>query len=396
MVFFDLFPIFIPMKPILRKISVKLHLWLALISGIVVFIVCLTGCMYMFKDEINDATQPWRFVKPEQKAMLLPSQILKIAGNVQDKQMMPSAITYQEAHDAVLVDYWDKNAGTSSIYINPYTGAVQKVKNSKPGEIDFFSFVLKGHRHLWLPQKIGKPIVGYSVLMFVIILITGMILWWPKNWNKKSIKRLFTIKWNSSFGKINYDLHNVLGGYTFIVLILVSFTGLIWSFSWFSESVYLISSGGEKLKAYALPKSDLPLSERALKNPLDRLYIQLRNEEPDAKTFYFALPSKVDDVIRVSIVHKRNSYYRTDNLFFDQYTLKSLKGEGPYAGKYKEANAADKLRRMNLDIHDGRIMGLPGKILVFLCALFGATLPVTGFILWLRKKRKTKAGNPRK
>jgi len=350
----------------------------------------------MFKDEINDATQPWRFVKPEQKEMLLPTQILEIANSVQDKQMKPSAITYQEAHDAVLVDYWDQNAGTGSIYINPYTGAVQKIKHSQPGETDFFSFVLKGHRHLWLPQKIGKPIVGYGVLMFVIILITGMILWWPKNWNRKSIKRLFTLKWNSSFGKINYDLHNVLGGYTFIILILISLTGLIWSFSWFSESVYFISSGGEKLKAYALPKSDVPLSDSALKDPLDRLYNQLRNEEPDAKTFYFALPSKEDDVIRVSIVHKRNSYYRTDNLFFDQYTLKPLKGEGPYAGKYKEANAADKLRRMNLEIHDGRIMGLPGKILVFLCALIGASLPVTGILIWLRKKRKPRSGNPKK
>ena len=48
-----------------RKFCLRLHLWLGLLSGIVVFIVCITGCLYAVKDEFNDATQPWRFVSPE-------------------------------------------------------------------------------------------------------------------------------------------------------------------------------------------------------------------------------------------------------------------------------------------------------------------------------------------
>ena len=47
----------------------------------------------------------------------------------------------------------------------------------------------------------------------------------------------------------------------------------------------------------------------------------------------------------------------TDNLFFDRYTLVSLKGAGPYAGKYTEASPADKFRRMNLEIHDAAHLG---------------------------------------
>ena len=49
-----------------RKACAKLHLWLGLLSGIVVFIVCITGCLYAFKDEITDAMQPWRFVDPQE------------------------------------------------------------------------------------------------------------------------------------------------------------------------------------------------------------------------------------------------------------------------------------------------------------------------------------------
>ena len=74
--------------------------------------------------------------------------------------------------------------------------------------------------------------------------------------------------------------------------------------------------------------------------------------------------------------------------FLYRYTLVSLKGAGPYAGKYTEASPADKFRRMNLEIHDGRIWGLPGKIIMFLASLTGASLPVTGFIIWYRKRCK--------
>ena len=123
-------------------------------------------------------------------------------------------------------------------------------------------------------------------------------------------------------------------------------------------------------------------------DPLDKLYVELRAEEPDATTFYFALPSNNDGVVRVSIVHQRGSYYKTDNLFFDQYTLKPLEGSGPYAGKYTEASGADKFRRMNLEIHDGRILGIWGKIIVFTAGLIGASLPVTGFIIWFRRRKK--------
>ena len=149
--------------------------------------------------------------------------------------------------------------------------------------------------------------------------------------------------------------------------------------------MYSITSGGEELKPYVLPVSDIHLQVvNRVTNPLDRLYTQLRHEEPAAKTFYFALPGQADGVYRVSVVHKEG-LTTVPIICFDRYTLVSLKGAGPYAGKYTEASPADKFRRMNLEIHDGRIWGLPGKIIMFLASLTGASLPVTGFIIWYRK-----------
>lgn len=375
------------MNKTFRKACAKPHLWLGLLSGIVVFIVCITGCMYAFKDEITDATQPWRFVAPLEKEFLPPSRLLAIADSVMGGASA-TAITYGERSDAAWVDYYQPEAGMSTVFINPYSGQVLKSVVNHNGDFDFFRLVLSGHRTLWLPREIGSPIVGYSVLIFLITLITGVILWWPRSWTRKALVQRLTLKRPFTFSRLNFDLHNVAGFYAALVLAVLCFTGLIFSLNWFSRGVYSITSGGEELKPYVLPVSDTLQVVNRVTNPLDRLYTQLRLEEPAAKTFYFALPGQADGVYRVSVVHKRGSYYRTDNLFFDRYTLVSLKGAGPYAGKYTEASPADKFRRMNLEIHDGRIWGLPGKIIMFLASLTGASLPVTGFIIWYRKRCK--------
>jgi len=58
-----------------KKTIAKLHLWLGLTSGLVVFIVAVTGCIYAFQSEIQDFTQSYRFVTPEDSSILPPTAI---------------------------------------------------------------------------------------------------------------------------------------------------------------------------------------------------------------------------------------------------------------------------------------------------------------------------------
>lgn len=366
-----------------RKIAHRLHLWLGLVSGAVIFTVCVTGAAYAFKDEILDALQPWRFVEPQSAEPLAPSAV-QIAAAPHSGGLNATAITYGEPRDAVRIDYFTgRERGSRSIWIDPYGG--QHLKTVEEGEFDFFAAVLRGHRTLWLPRHIGKPIIGWSVVMFLVCLVTGAILWWPKRWSRRAAGQRLSVETRKGWGRLNFDLHNVLGGYAFIFLTAACLTGLVWSFGWYSRAAYRLTSGGKEELPYIMPASDTTATERV---PLDTLYNRLRAAEPAAKGFYFSLPTTPDGPVRVSIVHRRRSYYRTDNLFFDRYTMAPLQGQGPYAGRYRDVKGADRLRRMNLEIHDGRILGLPGRILMFFAALIGASLPVTGVIIWLRRRQR--------
>src|SRR5690606_7812978 len=117
------------------------------------------------------------------------------------------------------------------VYLNPYSGELLKYKDMNR---DFFRIVLDGHFYLWLPHKIGQPVVASATLIFVIMMISGVILWWPSS--KKTTKQRFKIKWNARWRRRNFDLHTVLGFYMTWVAVFLAFTGLVWGFQWFANS----------------------------------------------------------------------------------------------------------------------------------------------------------------
>lgn len=376
-----------------KKITAWLHLWLGLISGLIVIIVSLTGAAYIFEKEIRSLYEPWKFVQPQEKPFLLPTQLTANARGIL-KDQKPTSILYGQRNESANVTVANRDKGTSLIvYLNPYTGKViYSEKKSRKSSSDFFRFVLNGHRYLWLPKAIGSHIVGAGVLMYVILLISGIIMWWPKKWIKSIRDKSFKIKWNASFKRVNYDLHNVAGFYVFLILLMTSLTGLVYSYSWYSKSLYWVTSGGKVMKEKDKSLSDTT-NTAAVFQPasVDKIYSSLLSTEK-SEGMLITLPVKASDAIGFLIYLKAGKLYKSNRYAYDQYTLKPIKGKSPFAGKYENASNADKLRRMNYDLHTGAILGLPTKILSFLAALVSASLPVTGFIIWYNKKFKKKKG----
>lgn len=256
---------------------------------------------------------------------------------------------------------------------------------------DFFRFVLDGHYYLWLPENIGQPIAASATLVFLVMMITGIVLWWPKN--KAAARQRFTIKWSAKWRRKNYDLHNVLGFYATWVGIFLAVSGLVFGFQWFAKSVYWISSGGEQMVEHAHPLSDTTKALSA-RNLDDNLWSQHLGEVKanEGLGIYFAsLPT---DPVEVVINHRPGTYYNSDFFHYDRFTGQELAATGSYAGRYRDSKLADKIVRMNYDIHTGAVLSLPGKLLAFFASLIVSSLPVTGFMIWWGKRRKRVARSP--
>ena len=101
------------------------------------------------------------------------------------------------------------------------------------------------------------------------------------------------------------------------------------------------------------------------------------------------VPDSEKASIEVAINPDTDTYWKADYIYYDQYTLKEIEVNHIF-GKLANANIADKLMRMNYDIHIGAVLGLPGKIMAFVASLIAASLPITGFIIWWGRKKKSK------
>ncbi|NJM25943.1 MAG: PepSY domain-containing protein, partial [Bacteroidia bacterium] len=223
-------------------------------------------------------------------------------------------------------------------------------------------------------------------LLFVIMLITGIVLWWPRK--KNAAKQRFTVRWNARWRRKNYDLHNVMGFYASWLAIVLALTGLVWGFQWFARGVYGIA-GGEKSLIYTDAVSDTTITSSMATPAIDRVWHKMLEEYPEAQALEVHLPEFPTSSIAANANPDRSTYWQTDYRYFDQYTLEELGVDHIY-GRMHEAGAADKLMRMNYDIHVGAIIGLPGKVLAFCISLLVASLPVTGFMIWWGRNKKEK------
>lgn len=383
-------------RSLFYRISAWLHLWLGLISGIIMLIVCLTGCIWVFQDEITTWMEPETKIVAENKPVIAPSALMHIADSLYPKKK-PNYATYQQGK-AITLALGQGRRGNTILRINPYTAEVIKKVERKEGETDFFRFILNGHRFLWMPYEIGRPIVNYGTLVFVIILITGMVLWWPRKWTKTTRDQSFKIKWKASFKRVNYDLHNVLGFYSLLLLLAIALTGMVYGIEWYSKGLYWVTSGGQTLPDFKRNTSD-SLQAGKFYTPqqvMDVSWNKVITGHPEAKGFYYAFAdtSRPSSTISVTIYPTVGKYYNNRSFVFDQHTGQQLPATNKvYDTSFEEAPIGAKIRRMNYDIHVGAILGLPGKILAFFASLIGASLPVTGFIVWWgKRKKKTKKG----
>lgn len=385
-----------PKRSLFRRINEWLHLWLGLASGIVVFVVCLTAALWVFRYEVWYFTEPYQRVEAQNKPILPPSALMaKASAFAQRQEGKPvelTSITYGTSQKSAFTTYQPEKGKFYAVYLNPYDGNILYHKKGPSTAEAFFIFVRSGHRFFFLPQKIGSPVVGVSCIIFVITLVTGLIWWYPKKWTKSTRDKSFKIKWNGNWKRVNLDLHNVLGFYAFLVAIALTISGIVYSFDWFDKGYQWLLTG-KTIASHGHPDnhphSDTTVTRALYNQPVDILWQRIRADHPgELGRLNISFPEEPNDPYEIAINPEDGTIFKTFNRFFDRNTLAELPSDE--SKKFEELSAGEKLYAMNFDIHVGQIYGLPTRILAFFVSLIGASLPVTGFIVWwFRGKRGT-------
>ncbi|MEM1340650.1 MAG: PepSY-associated TM helix domain-containing protein [Bacteroidota bacterium] len=375
------------MKKKFKKYIGQLHLWLGLACGTIIFLLGITGCILAFEVELKELLhQDKLFVEPESDSQpLLLSRSLELANQslgedikVQrlyvpsDPQRSIIAVNYTPDSNPTGIWYWDSMEHYLHVYVNPYKA---KVLDKEDETFEFFYFVEWLHYSLLLKTEIGQPIIGYATLIFVFLLFSGLILWWPNN--KKAFKARSWFQWKSTtkWKRKNYDLHNIVGFYAMFLVIFIALTGLMWAFTWFNDGVVWLANGGYTMEKETV-KVESTYSFPGTIRPLDVAHQYLKTNYPKANTYHVRLPEDTFSTIGIYVDYTNNT--RDVYLQFDQYSGQLLHTGGQW--EYK--TNGEKISALNYDIHVGAIGGMVGKTIAFFLSLFAASLPVTGFLIW--------------
>lgn len=373
----------------------KIHLWLGLASGLMVLLLSVTGCIYVFSQEIVAWQRSGEMYVSEVKGEKLPvstiwNKTLAAVGDTielgdvhvyKDPKKSYEFHCYKASNNPDAIWYFDTIDYYYHIYVDPYTGEVLGIYDEKK---DFFNIVKMLHWSLLFKTEIGQPIVGWSTFIFVVMLISGIILWWPKN--KAARKQRFKFQWKptTKWRRKNYDLHNILGFYIATVAIIIAFTGMVWAFTWFQAIVYVAGSQTTVPPEQIVKQSEVTDGDTDMALDIASSYVQKNYSDADA--FSIGKAEERTGAINVYVQQYPGKYYVYHQLQFDQYTGKLL-----HARNHDEKNFGEKLITANYDIHVGAILGIPGKIIAFIASFICGMLPVTGFLIWWgRRNKKTK------
>lgn len=379
----------------IRKWAARLHLYLGLPAGLVLFVVALTGAIYALRPEVVGIGRPDLSIVDEGKDLLPPYQLIDgirstVYRSPADSSNLIYGVTYEGRTQAAQVTAKIGNSRRSILFVNPYTGQLLHTEHSS---YDIFRWAMNGHRSLWLPREIGKPIIGWSILAFIIVSLTGLVIWMPRKLNKKSLRAVSTIKWGAKRPRLFLDLHNVVGIYTLAFALAIAVTGLTWSFDWWANGYYGLLTGGDTLETWVVPKSDV--SRATQTGHTDSLLWQsVQRKYPiasDGSSLRFDVPTDEDGVY--TVVYNPDGdlrYSRAEYNFYDRYTLQQVAGGGLYGIAQDKLSIGQRIYRMTYDIHSGSIGGWVGRYIAFFVSLALCLLPITGIYLWWRK-RKAKA-----
>lgn len=206
--------------------------------------------------------------------------------------------------------------------------------------------------------------------------------------------------------------------YTLVFLLAMALTGLTWSFQWYRTGFYKTfgvevqpSMGHGNAAANATAKDGKPdgkpegregRGERSgnrgerpageggrsegrgahRRSPYahwEQVYEQLAQANPGYKQISVSDGS-------ASVAFNRFGNQRAT----DRYKFNPRNGEITETTLYKDLENSGKIRGWIYSVHVGSWGGMLTRILTFIAALIGASLPLTGYYLWIRKKIKRK------
>lgn len=374
----------------MKKIVRNIHLWLGLFTGLILFLVCLSGALLSFTEEaLNLVNKKYLYVQKSDKKRSKIEDVIHNYESANPEEKIFLINTYREENRSY--DFFsatktgqkdekgnDLYGNYKMVYANPYTSEIIRVDK---GTLETIVILVQIHTNL-LAGKYGNYVIKLCTFIFLIQLIAGLWLWFPKSDNAK--RTAYKIKLNAGTKRLNYDLHRTIGFYTSGVLLVLVITGLIMAWRFIKDP--LIDSLGGKSELLEKQISQPQRLFNVADYSYNAIYEELITERPLAQQVTFFMPESDTITVINGTTADRPTFLNFETGKYFQFNRYNGKPTGGKDLKFHQKNS--EIEAATLLIHMGFWGGITTKILTFIFGILGASLPVTGLLIWWGRNRK--------
>ncbi|AEF21790.1 PepSY-associated TM helix domain-containing protein [Pseudomonas fulva] len=365
------------------KIWFLVHSWLALPIWFFVLIVCVTGTLAVVSQEIVWLANPdVRASKPSDDAELLTfGQVLAEIKKAEPDLVVQSITRPDESHFALTARVSYPDGSNPTIYVNPYTGAIQGVSP----EFDFRQFTRALHGWWLVPFTNGFSWGWYLVSMMgipmLLSLITGLVVY------KKFWKGFFKprLRFNQGARIFWGDFHRLSGIWSIWFIAVVSITGI-----WFLIQAILfdnqISISTEGVPA-VVAREDVPIVRPGEPIPMldvDEAARIAIGKVPSLDVSFTRLPSNAYDHISVG----GRGWYP---LMMQSASINPYTGEVAQQRLLEDRSKLEFVTESMRPLHTGDFGGLWVKMIWFFFGLVLSMMVLSGLLIWTKRTAQATA-----
>ncbi|MHC2145592.1 PepSY domain-containing protein [Pseudomonas sp. 210_17 TE3656] len=370
-----------------KKSLFQLHWFFGITAGLVLALMGITGAIWSFQDELLQLFNPdvLKVEVRQEGALPMPELVRRIEAEQGDKVAM---LSVQPRSDKAARVFFTPPPGERRglmRYADPYTGKLQ-------GEVagqGFFDLMLQLHRFLAMGDT-GRQITGACTLMLIFFCLSGLYLRWPRkalNW-----RVWLTLDWAKKGRAFNWDLHAVFGTWCLLFYLLFALTGLFWSYEWYREGLNkLLADGpaaGEQHKrgeGRGRPGGAPGKDAKPLVVDYDAIWSNLQAAAgPTMVSYNLRLPPAGGQPATLFYLLEGAEHERALNTL----TIDPANGQVKKHDRYTDKSFKAQLLASVYALHVGSYFGLTGRILVTIASLTMPLFFVTGWLLYLDRRRK--------
>ena len=367
-----------------KKTLFQLHWFFGITAGLILALMGITGATVSFQDELLNLLNPSVLkVEKRDSGVLPPAELVRKVEAIEGKPV--SMLWVGVDSDSVARIFLTPPPGQRRgelRYVDPYTGNYQ---GSATGQ-GFFDLMLQLHRFLAIGQT-GRQITGACTLMLVFFCLSGLYLRWPRkplNW-----RAWLTLDWAKKGRSFNWDLHAVAGTWCMVFYLLAALTGLSWSYEWYNKGLQKLLSdapsgeqrqgGGRGPRGQGAPAGPAPVAD------YDAMWASIQKAAgPDLSLYNVRMPPVAGQPATVFYLLKTSPHPRA----FNQIVLDPATGVIKKVERYDDKTYNAQLLTSIYALHTGSYWGLPGRILVTVASLTMPLFFITGWLLYLDRRRK--------